>query len=231
MSSVYDFEALSISGKPVALKQYKGKPLLIGGSGDRGVVGSCSYEARRFGVHSAMPMKMAKQLCPEAIILRGDSGAYLRKSDEVTEIIRALREHATAAQWRGRGDMMAKSDAYAIAYDDYTNALKLDPHDEAALTAFTRTAVLTNRATDAMGWIKAVAGDAPHLHVDQHLRRAGGVVGEIDDRKAADRKLSLEAIAFKFIACWKRLVVLRKHGGDVGTGYILAQFSLFVRPL
>jgi DNA polymerase-4 len=50
---------------------------------------SCSYEARAFGVRSAMPMKMAKQLCPEAIILRGDSGAYLKKSDEVTEIIRA----------------------------------------------------------------------------------------------------------------------------------------------
>lgn len=65
-----------------------GKPVLIGSDSDRGVVASCSYEARAFGVRSAMPMKMAKQLCPEAIILRGDSGAYLRKSDEVTEIIR-----------------------------------------------------------------------------------------------------------------------------------------------
>ncbi|MBK6370164.1 MAG: DNA polymerase IV [Flavobacteriales bacterium] len=66
-----------------------GRPVLIGSDSDRGVVASCSYEARAFGVRSAMPMKMAKQLCPEAIILRGDSGAYLRKSDEVTEIIRA----------------------------------------------------------------------------------------------------------------------------------------------
>jgi DNA polymerase-4 len=63
--------------------------VLIGSDSDRGVVASCSYEARAFGVRSAMPMKMAKQLCPEAIILRGDSGAYLKKSDEVTEIIRA----------------------------------------------------------------------------------------------------------------------------------------------
>ncbi len=62
-----------------------GRPVLIGSDSDRGVVASCSYEARAFGVRSAMPMKMAKQLCPEAIILRGDSGAYLRKSDEVTE--------------------------------------------------------------------------------------------------------------------------------------------------
>ncbi|HQW05418.1 MAG: DNA polymerase IV [Flavobacteriales bacterium] len=65
-----------------------GRPVLIGSDSDRGVVASCSYEARAFGVRSAMPMKMAKQLCPEAIILRGDSGAYLRKSDEVTELIR-----------------------------------------------------------------------------------------------------------------------------------------------
>ena len=66
-----------------------GRPVLIGSDSDRGVVASCSYEARAFGVRSAMPMKMAKQLCPEAIILRGDSGLYLKKSDEVTEIIRA----------------------------------------------------------------------------------------------------------------------------------------------
>lgn len=66
-----------------------GRPVLIGSDSDRGVVASCSYEARAFGVRSAMPMRMAKQLCPEAIILRGDSGAYLKKSDEVTEIIRA----------------------------------------------------------------------------------------------------------------------------------------------
>ncbi|MBL7952693.1 MAG: DNA polymerase IV [Flavobacteriales bacterium] len=66
-----------------------GKPVLIGADSDRGVVASCSYEARTMGVRSAMPMRMAKQLCPEAIIIRGNSGAYMKKSDEVTEIIRA----------------------------------------------------------------------------------------------------------------------------------------------
>jgi DNA polymerase IV len=65
-----------------------GKPILIGGTSDRGVVASCSYEARKFGVHSAMPMRMAKQLCPEAIVLRGNAGAYSKCSDEVTAIIR-----------------------------------------------------------------------------------------------------------------------------------------------
>src|SRR5690606_16550893 len=56
---------------------------------DRGVVASCSYEARAFGVRSAMPMRTAKQLCPDAIIIRGNSGAYMEMSDVVTEIIRA----------------------------------------------------------------------------------------------------------------------------------------------
>lgn len=65
-----------------------GKPVLIGGTSDRGVVASCSYEARRFGIHSAMPMKLAKQLCPEAIVLRGNSGIYTQFSDEVTEVIK-----------------------------------------------------------------------------------------------------------------------------------------------
>src|SRR5215470_11743047 len=63
-----------------------GKPVLIGG-GERGVVAACSYEARKFGIHSAMPMKLAKRLCPEALVVHGDYEMYTKKSDEVTEII------------------------------------------------------------------------------------------------------------------------------------------------
>jgi DNA polymerase-4 len=63
-----------------------GIPIIIGG-GDRGVVASCSYESRRFGVRSAMPIKMAIKLCPEAKVIKGDMDLYSRLSDEVTEII------------------------------------------------------------------------------------------------------------------------------------------------
>jgi len=64
-----------------------GKPVLIGGSADRGVVASCSYEARKFGIHSAMPMKQAMKLCPHATIIRGQHGRYSEASREVTAII------------------------------------------------------------------------------------------------------------------------------------------------
>jgi len=62
--------------------------VLIGGTADRGVVAACSYEARTYGVHSAMPMRTARMLCPDAIIIRGNSGVYSEFSEMVTEIIR-----------------------------------------------------------------------------------------------------------------------------------------------
>lgn len=64
-----------------------GRPVIVGGMSDRGVVAGCSYEARTFGVHSAMPMKMARTLCPDAIVIRGDMEQYSRYSNIVTQII------------------------------------------------------------------------------------------------------------------------------------------------
>ena len=63
------------------------KPVLVGGIGDRGVVAACSYEARKFGIHSAMPMKRAMQLCPHAIVTNVSRNDYTRYSRIVTEII------------------------------------------------------------------------------------------------------------------------------------------------
>ena len=65
----------------------KGKPLIIGGKRGRGVVASCTHEARRFGIHPAMPMQMAVRLCPDVIVLRGDYDKYSRHSKVVTEMI------------------------------------------------------------------------------------------------------------------------------------------------
>ena len=62
-------------------------PVIVGGMGDRGVVSTCSYEARRFGVHSAQPMRLARQLCPQAVFIAGDMELYSRYSRLVTAII------------------------------------------------------------------------------------------------------------------------------------------------
>jgi DNA polymerase-4 len=83
-----DLDTFFVSCERLLDSRLNGKPVLIGGTSDRGVVASCSYEARRFGIHSAMPMRLAKQLCPEAIILRGNSGIYTKFSKNVTEVIK-----------------------------------------------------------------------------------------------------------------------------------------------
>ena len=65
-----------------------GRPVLVGGDGQRGVVASCTYEARRFGIHSAMPMISAKRLCPQAVVLPGNMPKYLGVSRQIHEIFR-----------------------------------------------------------------------------------------------------------------------------------------------
>lgn len=82
-----DLDAFFVSVECLKQPALKGKPLIVGGNGDRGVVAACSYEARRFRIKSAMPMKLAKRLCPQAIIIGGDYEAYSKYSRLVTEII------------------------------------------------------------------------------------------------------------------------------------------------
>src|SRR5688572_5965243 len=82
-----DLDTFFVSVSRLQNDALKNKPVLVGGSSDRGVVASCSYEARKFGIHSAMPMKLARRLCPEAIIIRGDYERYSYFSNVITEII------------------------------------------------------------------------------------------------------------------------------------------------
>lgn len=82
-----DLDTFFVSVERLKDSRLNGKPVLVGGSSDRGVVAACSYEARAFGIHSAMPMRTARMLCPEAILVRGDYEHYAHYSHMVTDII------------------------------------------------------------------------------------------------------------------------------------------------
>ncbi|HQW11897.1 MAG TPA: DNA polymerase IV [Saprospiraceae bacterium] len=82
-----DLDSFFVSVEYLRNDSLRGKPLIIGGESNRGVVSTCSYEARKYGVHSAMPMKLARRLCPDAIIMRGDMEEYTRYSRLVTDVI------------------------------------------------------------------------------------------------------------------------------------------------
>jgi spermidine synthase len=110
--------------------------------------------------------------------------AALLGPDAGPAIVREAKANATAAQWRGRGDMMAKSDAFSIAYDDYVRALKLDPTDAPSLEGLTRTAVLTNQAKDALAWVKSLTTDRPTVPAQvatSKLLAAAGLATEAVD--------------------------------------------------
>ena len=82
-----DLDTFFVSVERLKNSQFVGKPLIVGGLSDRGVVAACSYETRKFGVHSAMPMKLALRLCPHAIVVRGDSDTYSYYSRLVTDVV------------------------------------------------------------------------------------------------------------------------------------------------
>ena len=84
-----DLDSFFVSCERLLDSKLNNRPVLIGGTSDRGVVASCSYEARSYGIHSAMPMRMARQLCPHAVIIRGNSGTYSKYSDLITDIIKS----------------------------------------------------------------------------------------------------------------------------------------------
>ncbi|AEH01426.1 MULTISPECIES: DNA polymerase IV [unclassified Lacinutrix] len=83
-----DLDTFFVSCERLIDSRLKNRPLLVGGTGDRGVVAACSYETRTFGVHSGMSMKVARRLCPEAIVIKGNASIYTKYSHLVTEIIK-----------------------------------------------------------------------------------------------------------------------------------------------
>jgi DNA polymerase-4 len=83
-----DLDSFFVSVERLLNPKLNGKPVLVGGNSDRAVVSSCSYEARKFGVHSAMPVRMAKQLCPDVLIVGGNFAEYTKYSHTVTDIIK-----------------------------------------------------------------------------------------------------------------------------------------------
>ncbi|QJB34896.1 DNA polymerase IV [Chitinophaga oryzae] len=82
-----DMDTFFVSVERLRDRSLIGKPVLVGGNSDRAVVASCSYEARQFGVHSAMPMRLAQRLCPDAVIRKGDYDEYSKYSKLVTDIL------------------------------------------------------------------------------------------------------------------------------------------------
>jgi DNA polymerase-4 len=84
-----DLDSFFVSVERLTNPKLIGKPVLVGGTSDRGVVASCSYEAREFGIHSAMSMRMARQLCPDAIVIRGDTEQYSYYSNMVSDIVQS----------------------------------------------------------------------------------------------------------------------------------------------
>ncbi len=83
----FDLDSFYVSVERLVNPALLGIPLIVGGNGERGVVSTCSYEARQFGVHSAMSIVRAKQLCPQAIILSPNMKLYAHYSQVVTEIM------------------------------------------------------------------------------------------------------------------------------------------------
>ncbi len=84
-----DLDTFFVSVERLLNSELQGRPLIVGGKGDRGVVAACSYETRKFGVHSGMSMKVARRLCPEATVIKGNAGTYTKHSNIVTEIIKS----------------------------------------------------------------------------------------------------------------------------------------------
>ena len=87
-----DVDAFFAAVEQMDYPELKGKPVIVGGTSKRGVVSTCSYEARKYGVHSAMPMFMAKKLCPNGIYRHGRYDRYSEISREIFNILSRITD-------------------------------------------------------------------------------------------------------------------------------------------
>jgi spermidine synthase len=145
----------------------------------------------------------------------GDNDASFASAadpESMPPIIREGRELASAAQWRARAEMMSRSDAYSIAYDDYVRALKIDPTDPSALDGFTRTALLTSRAQDALSWIKALTPERTTVPADTASSRLLAASGHRSEAiETATRACAARPLA---VAACEQLATLYADAGD-----------------
>lgn len=129
-----DMDNFFVSVERLRNSKLNGKPILIGGSNDRGIVASCSPEARKFGVHSAMPMRVALRLCKHATVLRADFEEYSKRSKLITEIIKTkvpLFEKASLDEFYIDISGMDKF----FGCKKFTDELKLTVFKESGLTS------------------------------------------------------------------------------------------------